>query len=81
MSESTENNQSQQLSDSALSQNIYKLDGKVPIITALAIGLQHVLAMFLSNVVPIILIAGAATMNGSKIPPNIMTQLIQTLCL
>ncbi|MBP5470720.1 MAG: purine permease [Candidatus Riflebacteria bacterium] len=77
MLETIENNQSQQLTDSALSQNIYKLDGKVPFITALAIGLQHVLAMFLSNVVPIILIAGAATMNGSKIPPNIMTQLIQ----
>lgn len=57
--------------------NIYKLDGKVPFVTALAIGLQHVLAMFLSNVVPIILIAGAATLNGSRIPSDKMTQLIQ----
>ncbi len=57
--------------------NIYKLDGKVPFVTALAIGLQHVLAMFLSNVVPIIIITGVATLNGSKMQPNIITQLIQ----
>ena len=38
--------------------NIYNLDGRVPIAKAIPFGLQHVLAMFVSNVTPIILIAG-----------------------
>lgn len=42
-------------------ENIYKLDGRVPISKAIPFGLQHVLAMFVSNLVPIILVVGAAT--------------------
>ena len=61
----------------SLSENIYKLNGKVPFITALSIGLQHVLAMFLSNVVPIIIITGIATLNAKEIPVELKTQLIQ----
>ncbi|MGO3017535.1 MAG: uracil-xanthine permease family protein [Anaerococcus sp.] len=41
--------------------NIYKLDGRVPISKAIPFGLQHVLAMFVSNLVPIIIVVGAAT--------------------
>lgn len=41
--------------------NIYKLDGRVPISKAIPFGLQHVLAMFVSNLVPIILVVGATT--------------------
>lgn len=41
--------------------NIYKLNGKVPVAKAIPFGLQHVLAMFVSNLVPIILVVGAAT--------------------
>ncbi len=40
--------------------NIYKLDGRVPIGKAIPFGLQHILAMFVSNLTPITLIAGAA---------------------
>ncbi len=65
------------LKDDSLSENIYKLDGKVHFLTALTLGLQHVLAMFLSNVVPIIIITGLATINGTAIPDSIKTQLIQ----
>lgn len=40
--------------------NIYRLDGRVPIAKAIPFGLQHILAMFVSNLAPITLIAGAA---------------------
>lgn len=40
--------------------NIYRLDGRVPIGKAVPFGLQHVLAMFVSNLAPITMIAGTA---------------------
>lgn len=40
--------------------NIYKLDGRVPIGKAIPFGLQHILTMFVSNLAPITMIAGAA---------------------
>ncbi len=44
--------------------NIYKLEGTVPVAKAIPFGLQHVLAMFVANVTPLILVAGVATYNG-----------------
>lgn len=38
--------------------NIYELDGRVPVVQAVPFGLQHVLAMFVSNITPIIILAG-----------------------
>ena len=38
-------------------ENIFKLDGKVPLGKAIPFGLQHVLAMFVSNLAPISIIA------------------------
>ncbi|MDO5410667.1 MAG: nucleobase:cation symporter-2 family protein [Lachnospiraceae bacterium] len=40
--------------------NIYRLDGRVPLGRAIPFGLQHILAMFVSNLAPIAMIAGAA---------------------
>ncbi|SDP43765.1 uracil-xanthine permease family protein [Selenomonas ruminantium] len=40
--------------------NIYRLDGRVPLEAAIPFGLQHVLAMFVANLTPIVIIAGAA---------------------
>ncbi len=37
--------------------NLYQLDGSVPIVQAIPFGLQHVLAMFVSNIAPIIILA------------------------
>lgn len=37
--------------------NIYNLDGRVPVLEAIPFGLQHVLAMFVSNITPIIILA------------------------
>lgn len=39
--------------------SIYNLDGKVPLRQALPFGLQHILAMFVANITPIIILAGA----------------------
>ena len=33
--------------------NIYKLNGRVPLSKAIPFGLQHVLAMFVSNLAPV----------------------------
>ncbi|MDO5416156.1 MAG: nucleobase:cation symporter-2 family protein [Lachnospiraceae bacterium] len=40
--------------------NIYKLEGRVPVTKAIPFGLQHILAMFVANLAPITIIAGAA---------------------
>ncbi len=37
--------------------SIYELDGRVPLMQAVPFGLQHVLAMFVSNITPIIILA------------------------
>lgn len=37
--------------------NLYSLDGRLPLAKAVPFGLQHVLAMFVSNVTPIIILA------------------------
>ena len=51
---------------------LYELDGKVPIAQAIPFGLQHVLAMFVANITPIIILA-----NVAGISPAISSTLIQ----
>ena len=36
---------------------LYQLDGRVPLVQAIPFGLQHVLAMFVANITPIIILA------------------------
>ena len=49
--------------------NIYRLEGRVPIAKAIPFGLQHILAMFVSNLTPITLIAASAqpSMNQAQV--------------
>ena len=47
--------------------NIYRLEGRVPIKKAIPFGLQHILAMFVANLTPITIIAGAAGLEQSEI--------------
>ena len=47
--------------------NIYKLDGRVPVTKAIPFGLQHILAMFVSNLAPISIIAAAGGLSQSEI--------------
>ena len=46
-------------------ENLYKLDSRVPVAKALPFGLQHVLAMFVSNIAPIMILAGAVGLDSS----------------
>ena len=56
--------------------NIYSLDGRVPILKSIPFGLQHVLAMFVVNIAPIMIVAGASGLDTAE-----MASLIQTAML
>ena len=47
--------------------NIYKLDGRVPLLKAVPFGLQHILAMFVANLTPITIIAAAGGLSQAEI--------------
>ena len=47
--------------------NIYQLDGRVPLGTAVPFGLQHVLAMFVANLTPITMIGAASGLDSAQI--------------
>lgn len=47
--------------------NIYRLDGRVPVAKAVPFGLQHILAMFVSNLAPISIIAAAGGLSQNEI--------------
>lgn len=53
--------------------NIYRLEGRVPLPKAIPFGLQHILAMFVANIAPIIIVAGAC-----KLSPQETSMLIQS---
>ena len=38
--------------------SVYELEGRVPLKQAIPLGIQHVLAMFLGNVSPLIIVCG-----------------------
>ena len=61
--------------------NIYKLDGRVPAGEAIPFGLQHVLAMFVANVTPVMLIASVAVYNGQAFTAIDTALLIQAAML
>lgn len=47
-------------------ENIYQLDGKVPVARAVPFGLQHILAMFVANIAPIFIVAGACGLSSKQ---------------
>lgn len=46
-------------------ENIYHLNGRVPLGKAIPFGLQHVLAMFVANLAPVLIVCGAAVVRGT----------------
>lgn len=56
--------------------NIYQLDGRVPVAKAIPFGLQHILAMFVANIAPILIVAGACGLSSAD-----TTMLIQSAML
>ena len=64
---------------SVSTENIYKLNGRVPLKKAIPFGLQHVLAMFVSNLAPVLIVCGAALVRGTgeHLTSAEITQLLQ----
>ena len=62
-------------------ENIYRLEGRVPVAKAIPFGLQHVLAMFVANVTPVMLIASVAVYNGQAFTAIDTALLIQAAML
>ncbi len=60
-------------------ENIYKLNGRVPLSRAIPFGLQHVLAMFVSNLAPVLIVCSAALVRGTgeHLTSAEITQLLQ----
>ena len=56
--------------------NLYTLSGKVPFLKAIPYGLQHVLAMFVANITPVIIIAGACGLTSADTARLIQTAMI-----
>lgn len=46
--------------------NIYSLEGRVPLVKAIPFGLQHILAMFVANIAPVMIVAGACGLDSSQ---------------
>lgn len=56
--------------------NIYRLDGMVPVQKAVPFGLQHILAMFVANISPIIIVGGTCGLRGKDIAMLIQVSMI-----
>lgn len=55
------------MSEKSSVNNIYRLEGRVPIVKAIPFGLQHILAMFVANLTPITIIAAAGGLSQAEI--------------
>lgn len=62
-------------------ENVYRLEGRVPIAKAIPFGLQHVLAMFVANIAPLIIIASVAAYNGEPFTAIGTARLLQNCML
>ena len=60
-------------------ENIYRLNGRVPLRKAIPFGMQHVLAMFVANLAPVLIVCGAALVKGTgeHLSSAEITQLLQ----
>lgn len=56
--------------------NIYQLDGRVPVAKAIPFGLQHILAMFVANIASIIIVAGACGLPAADTAKLIQSAMI-----
>ena len=57
-------------------ENIYTLDGKVPLLKSIPFGLQHVLAMFVANIAPIMIVTAASGLSTQETASLIQTAMI-----
>ena len=55
----------------------YEFEGKIPLKEAIAYGLQHVLAMFVGNLTPLMVICGACGIGAASEFADIYVSLLQ----
>lgn len=55
---------------------IYELDGRISVQKAVPFGLQHVLAMFVANIAPILIVAGVAHLGTEETGSLVQTAMI-----
>lgn len=55
---------------------VYQLDGKIPVKQAIPFGLQHILAMFVANIAPIFIVAGACGLSSENTAMLIQSAMI-----
>lgn len=58
-------------------QAMYDFYGKMPLKRAIPLGLQHVLAMFVGNLTPLLIICGACGISGSEEFAHLQVCLLQ----
>ena len=61
-----------------LSEEAFQMDGKMPLSQAIPLGLQHVLAMFVGNLTPLLIITGVC---GIESGSELQVALLQNLSL
>lgn len=44
-------------------ENMYRLEGRVPLVDAIPLGMQHILAMYAGNLAPLLVITGVLSMD------------------
>ena len=57
-------------------ENIYSLNGRVPLLKSIPFGLQHVLAMFVANIAPIMIVTAASGLSTQETASLIQTAMI-----
>lgn len=69
----------EQKKQAAGAENIYRLDGRVPLQKAIPFGLQHVLVMFVANLAPVLIVCSAVGVRGTgeHLNPAEITGLLQ----
>lgn len=57
-------------------QNLRQLDGKITVAQAIPFGLQHILAMFVANIAPLLIVAGACELDAASTAKLIQSAMI-----
>ena len=64
-----------------LSEQAFQFEGKMPLAQAIPLGLQHVLAMFVGNLTPLLVITGACGLAGNEEFAGLQISLLQNAML
>lgn len=64
-----------------LSEEAFQFEGKMPLSQAIPLGLQHVLAMFVGNLTPLLVITGACGLAGNEEFAGLQISLLQNAML